>query len=281
MTHAGKQTVLITGAASGIGQQAALALAARGHRVIATARSLERLAGLRQEAEARGLTLIYDVLDIANEQQARQLAAKHTVNTLLCNAAIGDTGPIVEVPLPRVRANFEINVTGTLAVIQAFVPQMMQRRGGRVVVMSSMAALAAPPFFNPYASTKAALESLCASLRMELRRFDVQVAVINPGRINGGHNAEIVAAKYDWLAPNSPYRPFLADMKRHDAAILRGGYPIRSIMPSIIATVESPRPRLRYAAPFKYRLGLGLMRLLPTRLIEWIMRQPGRLAFLK
>jgi short-subunit dehydrogenase len=281
MIHTAKQTIFITGAATGIGKQAALELARRGHTVIVTARNRDALVNLQTDAEAEGLTLVYDELDITDTAQTRKLAQRYKVDVLLNNAAIGDTGPVAEVPLNRVRANFEVNVTSTLAMVQAFVPQMIQRRQGRIVVMSSMVGLVTPLFMSPYSASKAALESICASLRMELSYFDIDVVLVNPGRIDGGHNAKIAATKYDWLSKDSPYRDLISEMKQQDDGLLRNAYPISSVVPSIVKAVEAKHPRVHYAAPFKYRLGLFFARLTPSRLQDWVFLKANRLKFLK
>jgi short-subunit dehydrogenase len=275
------KTILITGAGSGIAKQTALTLAARGHNVIATGRTLADLQQLRLDAEQQNLQLTYDVLDVTSAEQAQSVVGKYQIDVLLNNAAIGDTGPIAEVPLDRVRQNFEVNVLGTLNVIQTVVLQMSQRRNGRIIIMSSIVGLFTPMFFNPYAGTKAALESMAASLRNELKYFNIDTVVINPGRIDGGHNAKIAATKYEWITPASPYYPYIEEMKRHDHMLLDNAYPIDRVVPSIVAAVEAKHPRVRYAAPLKYRLNLFFGRLLPSRLQDWIFFKADRFKFLK
>jgi short-subunit dehydrogenase len=275
------KTVLITGAASGIAFQAALELAARGHQVVATARHLEDLDKLKAAANKQKLGLDYQALDITDPEAAKQLASKYTIDVLINSAASGETGPIAELPLERVRANFETNVFGTLAVIQAFVPQMIARRSGRIVVMSSMAGLTTPMFFNPYSGTKAAIESISASLRNELKYFNVEVAVVVPGRIDGGHNARIAATKYDWLKSDSPYYPLIDEMKQHDRMLLDNAYPIKPVVRDIVKAVEDKKPRVHYATPSKYRLGLLMLRLMPSRMQDWLFFKADRLLLFK
>ena len=276
-----RKTILITGAATGIARHTSIAYARRGHRVIVTARSIEALAPLKQEAEAKGLTLEYDVLDITNGEQSKALAAKYTIDVLLNSAANGETGPIVEEPIERVRDNFETNVFGTLLVIQAFAPQMMQRKSGRIIIMSSMVGLALPMFFNSYAGTKAAIESFAGSMRNELKYFNIDVVIMNPGRIDGGHNAQISDTKFSWLKPDSLYYPLIEEMKRHDRVLLENAYPIESVVRDLIKAVEDAKPRVRYASPGKYQVGLLLLRLLPSRTLDWIFFKADRLKFLK
>ncbi|HEX3569083.1 MAG TPA: SDR family oxidoreductase [Candidatus Saccharimonadales bacterium] len=276
-----QKVILITGAATGIGRATALTLAARGHKVIATSYSRESLAELERAAQSQNLTLTYDVLDITNTAQVQEVAQKYLIDVLLNNAAIGDTGPIVEVPLDHVRRNFEVNVVGTLGVIQAVVPQMIARKQGRIIVMSSMVGVTTPMFMNPYAGTKAALESFCDSMRNELAYFNIDVSAINPGRVDGGHNAKIAATKYEWLAPNSPYYSLIEEMKRHDHMLLDNAYGIDTVVPYIVKAIEAAHPKTHYAAPFKYRLGLFFNRLLPSRARDWVFFKATRLKFLK
>jgi short-subunit dehydrogenase len=275
------KTILITGAGSGIALQTAIELAKIGHHVIATARSIPELDDLQQQAESQQLVLTYDALDITNNDQAVALAKKYTIDTLINSAANGETGPIVEEPMQRVRANFETNVFGTLQVIQAFAPQMIARKSGRIIVVSSFVGLALPMFFNSYASTKAAMESIAGSLRNELRYFNVDVVIMNPGRIDGGHNAKIAATKYDWIKKDSPYHALEDEMKTHDRLLLDNAYPIRPVVLDMIKAVQATRPRIRYASPSKYRLGLVLIRLMPTRFQDWVFFKADRLKFLK
>jgi short-subunit dehydrogenase len=208
------KTILITGAGSGIGKDTAIGLAKRGHHVIASDVTRQRLSKLEAEATSLGLELEYIGLDITKQENVDESASKYAVDVLINNAGSGETGPIAEVPLERVKRNFDINVFGTLRVIQAFTPGMIKRKSGRIIIMGSMVGLTTPMFFSPYSSTKAALESIAASLRNELSYFNIPVIVINPGRIDGGHNALIAATKYEWLKEGSPYYPLIEEMKR-------------------------------------------------------------------
>ena len=107
------KTILITGAGSGIGRDAAFALAARGHRVIATTFDEAQAVALRAECQARGQALEVFKLDItlaADREQLRPLA----LDVLINNAAIGDSGSLAEVDMGRVRRIFEVNLFATL-----------------------------------------------------------------------------------------------------------------------------------------------------------------------
>src|SRR5712691_2146476 len=118
------KTVMITGSGSGFGKGASLALAARGHRVIATTETEAHAAALR--AEAPQLTV--EKLDITSTDVGK--AREWDIDVLINNAGAGQTGPMADVPLDRVRHLFEVNVFGTLAVTQSVLPRMLAKGAG-------------------------------------------------------------------------------------------------------------------------------------------------------
>ena len=91
-------------------------------------------------------------------------------------------GPIETVPLDLVRRQFEVNVLGPIAVIQAFLP-LLRKGQGRIVNMSSIAGVAAVPFLGTYGASKFALEALTDALRLELRAWGISVSLVEPGAI--------------------------------------------------------------------------------------------------
>ena len=133
-------TVLITGAGSGFGKAAALALAARGHDVIATTETAEQ-ADVPLRAEAPQLRV--EQLDITTADVEKVDA--WDIDVLIDNAGAGQFGPLADVPLDIVRRLFEVNVFGTLAITQRVLAQMIPRRSGRVIIVSSIAGLVAAP----------------------------------------------------------------------------------------------------------------------------------------
>ena len=127
------KTVMITGSGSGFGKGASLALAERGHRVIATTETEAQAAELRVEAPQ----LTVEKLDITSSDVGK--AAEWDIDVLINNAGAGQTGPMADVPLDRVRHLFEVNVFGTLAVTQQVLPRMVAKGAGRVIIVSSIA----------------------------------------------------------------------------------------------------------------------------------------------
>ncbi|NBT93281.1 MAG: SDR family NAD(P)-dependent oxidoreductase, partial [Betaproteobacteria bacterium] len=161
------KTILITGAGTGIGRDAALALAARGHEVLATTVDAAQAAALQQLAAQRGLRLQSFKLDITDAAD-RALLDAHAIDVLVNNAALGESGSLAEVDMDRVRRVFEVNLFSTLALTQVALRGMIDRQRGTVVFISSIAGRVPFPFLMPYSMTKFALSAAAAGLRAEM-----------------------------------------------------------------------------------------------------------------
>lgn len=191
------KTVMITGAGSGFGRGASLALAERGHTVIATTETDEQAAALR--AEAPGITV--EKLDITTDDVA--MASGWDLDVLINNAGAGQTGPMADVPVDRVRRLFDVNVFGTLAVTQAVLPRMVAKGAGRIVIMSSIAGVLSAPAFGPYSMTKHALEAMGKAMRGELAGQGVDVCLLNPGPYLTGFNDRMADSMWEWFGEHS------------------------------------------------------------------------------
>jgi len=194
--------VLITGAGSGFGKGTAVALALRGHKVIATTETEAQANALR--AEHRQIQI--EKLDITSSADIAK-AATFDVDVLINNAGAGQTGPMADVPIDRVRHLFEVNVFGTLAVTQAVLPKMAAKKSGRIIIVSSIGGVIAGPSFGPYAMTKHALEAMGKSMRAELVASGIDVTLINPGPYNTGFNDRMAASMWEWFGDQAISAP--------------------------------------------------------------------------
>ena len=204
------KTVLITGAGSGFGKGASVALAARGHRVIATTETEDQAAGLRTEAPE----LTVEKLDITSSDVGK--AAAWDVDVLINNAGAGQTGPMADVPLDRVRRLFEVNVFGTLAMTQSVLPGMVAKGSGRVIIVSSIAGVVSGPSFGPYSMTKHALEAMGKAMRAELAPQGIDVTLLNPGPYLTGFNDRMADSMWEWFGAgslNAPATPMFEMMR--------------------------------------------------------------------
>ncbi len=190
------KTVLITGAASGFGRGAAVALAARGHTVIAAVESDHQAAELAA-AQPELTVAKLDVTDPAD----LDVVDRWDLDVYVGNAGLGQTGPLSTIPMDRIRRVFEVNVFGALAVAQRVAMQMRAKRSGRILLVSSIAGVRAGSGSGPYSMTKHAMQAMGGVLRNELAPFGVDVALINPGPYATGFNDRMANDPGDWFDP--------------------------------------------------------------------------------
>jgi NAD(P)-dependent dehydrogenase (short-subunit alcohol dehydrogenase family) len=195
------RTVVITGAGSGFGRGASLALAARGHEVIATTETEDQADALRAAAPQ----LRVEKLDITTDDVDKVRGWEFDV--LVNNAGAGQTGPLADVPIERVRRLFEVNVFGTLRVTQAALAGMLARGSGRVIIVSSIAGVVSGPAFGPYSMTKHALEAMGKAMRAELAPQGVDVTLLNPGPYLTGFNDRMADSMWEWFSEDSLSAP--------------------------------------------------------------------------
>jgi NAD(P)-dependent dehydrogenase (short-subunit alcohol dehydrogenase family) len=172
-------SVLVTGASKGIGRAIARELAARGHRVVATARDPRTLEDL--DVAAR---LALDVTDPASVAEA--VSAAGEVDVLVSNAGVIFHAPVESLPLEATAALFEANTFGALRMAQAVLPQMRGRGSGRLLFMSSVLGRIALPASGAYAASKWALEALAETLALEVAPYGVGVTLLEPGPVASG-----------------------------------------------------------------------------------------------
>jgi len=204
------KTVLITGAGSGFGKGAALALAERGHKVVATTETDEQAEALRTEAPQ----LTVEKVDITSSDVRK--AADWDIDVLINNAGAGQTGPMADVPLDRVRHLFEVNVFGTLAITQSVLPRLVAKGAGRIIIVSSIAGVVSGPAFGPYSMTKHALEAMGKAMRAELASQGIDVTLLNPGPYLTGFNDRMADSMWEWFGAgslNAPATPLFEMMR--------------------------------------------------------------------
>jgi len=190
--------IMITGAATGFGRGTALELAKRGHTVIAGVQIAPQVTELMKTASDAGVQLNIQVLDV-NDEGDREAALKNEVDVLINNPGVMETGPVAEIPMDRVRRNFETNVFGTLALTQGFARQMVERGSGKIVFVTSMGGLITVPFGGIYCATKHAIEAIAEALKAELAGTGVEVCTANPGVYGTGFNERGAETMMRWF----------------------------------------------------------------------------------
>lgn len=182
----GSGCVWITGASTGLGRAIALRFAAAGHHVAASARGLEQLQSLANEAKSPVSPRPLDVTDRA--ATATVIAQIEEENGPI-DIAILNAGTHLPMAADKYSADIvakllDVNVMGVAYGLEALLPRMIERRAGTVAVVSSVAGYRGLPTAAAYGASKAALINMCESLKLELDRHGVRLVLINPGFID-------------------------------------------------------------------------------------------------
>jgi len=171
------KTVLITGCSSGFGLDIARLFLARDWQVVATMRTP------RDDVLPPSERLRVLALDVTDPQSIRQaVEAAGPIDVLVNNAGFGVASPGELTPMATVRQVFETNTFGTIALTQAVLPQMRERRSGVVVNVTSSVTIKALPLIAAYSASKAAVNAFTESLAVELAPFGVRARLVLPGR---------------------------------------------------------------------------------------------------
>ena len=181
-----RETVLITGASSGIGRELAKLFAADGSRVVLVARRLERLEALAAEFRETGgeaIPLVCDLLDpTAPQKLFDDLAArKIDVDVLVNNAGFGGAGKIANLPLERQMGMIQLNIAALTHLTRLFAPPMLKRRRGGILNVGSIAGFQSGANQAVYCATKAYVLSFTEALAAELAGSGVTVSLLAPG----------------------------------------------------------------------------------------------------
>ena len=287
-----RRHVLVTGASSGIGRATTLRLAADGWHVYAGIRNPEDGDKLSRSATAGELTpLVLDVTDPGHIAAATAAVAPHVptsgLDGLVDNAGIGLAAPTELVPLDAFRRQLEINVTGQLAVTQAFLP-LLRRACGRIVMISSIGVRFAPPFAGPLDASKAALSALADALRQELAPWGVRVVLVEPASVNSAAPDKVLRdAEALMAAAPSQARALYEDTFTRMLAVMlrreRNGSSPDVVAETISRALTTSRPRTVYLTG-RYARRMATLSLLPTPLLDAARRRvfglpaPGSLA---
>lgn len=266
------QTVLITGASSGIGEATARKLLEEGYIVYAAARRVEKMGDL----EAAGAVVLK--MDVANEDDmvagVELISREHGgVDILINNAGFGLYGAMEDIPLEEARYQFEVNLFGAARLSQLVLPYMREKGEGKIVNVSSIGGRIYTPLGSWYHATKHALEGWSDCLRFELRDFGIDVIIIQPGAIRTEFG-EVAFGRAMERSSTSAYSRFASGMRamRERSKSNRApGSPPSVIADTIGKALRAKRPKTRYAAGKYARLLLLIRRLISDRMYDRIM----------
>ena len=241
-----KKVILITGASSGMGKEAAKKLIREGHTVYAVARRIDQMQDLKSLG---GFPLQMDVTNEGDIQRVVDavLHKEGRIDVLWNNAGYGLYGAVEDIPLAEARKEMEVNVFGIAAMTQKVVPFMRAAKSGLIINTSSMGGKMYFPMGAWYHASKHAVEGLSDCLRLELKAFNIRVVVLEPGFIATEFGA-VLLDNFSKVPKQSAYTPM---MNKIIEGTKKAGQGNGSSKPSVIADaiskiVKSNNPRTRY-----------------------------------
>lgn len=271
--------VLITGASTGIGKNASHAFARAGYNVLAGVRSERDYTAILGEKNPNLHPLMLDVTHHEQVESGAKIAAEiigdGQLVAIINNAGLVVHGTVLHVPIDEWRQQFEVNLFGLIRVTQFFFPLLNKPRSAgdyhprRIINMGSVSGLFSSPFLGPYAASKYALEAVSDSLRRELYYTDIQVVIIEAGKIAtpiwdkartqpsyaGPEHAGVIAFKDKLLDK-----------------MITEGLPEDTLNPLLLQVVQASKVKARYLhAPNK--IGFRLTTWLPTKWIDRIIHR--------
>ena len=203
---------LVTGCSTGIGYSASLMLARNGFYTYASMRNIGKSTSIKRLATKEALPLEAIQLDVNDDLSVKNaieeiISEKGRIDILVNNAGYGLIGPIEDISIEELKAQFETNLFGVIRVTQQVLPTMRrQKEGGRIINVSSIGGIVGYPFSAAYCSAKFALEGLSESMSYEVEPFDIKVILIEPAFvISDFHNNAKIVIKSDKAANTSPY----------------------------------------------------------------------------
>jgi len=278
-------TVLITGASSGIGAACAESLADKGFHLCLTARREDRLAALCGKINDRcgdgvAFHVVGDVTDDAARRAvlAEAMSQWGRLDVLVNNAGLALAGAVEDLDLDQVRRQFEVNTFASLAWMQLVGPVMREQRRGRIINMSSVSGRISLPALGGYAASKFAVEAFSDAARVEYRPWGISISLIEPGAISteiwqkSRDQADAHASHWE----SSPFAPIYDNQRKHAERLMSGEGPSpRIVARAVCHAATARRPKTRYRMPADTRI-VNVLTHLPTRLRDWaVMRLFG------
>ena len=240
---------VVTGANSGIGRATAIHLAAQGHTVYGTVRSIDKAAKLQSMAAAAGVEIHLVELDVADDESVRAgfaeilAATGGVVDVLVNNAGVGGNAVAEECPTSLYLDVFNVNVCGAVRCLQQVLPGMRERGSGSIVNITSIAGRVAALAQSPYVASKWAFEGVSEGLAQELAPFGIRVVIIEPGVTKSAIFAKNIDAPNQTGAYDTAYRRLF---QFYAAGLVNATDPFE-VGAVIHHAVTTDTPQLRYA----------------------------------
>jgi NAD(P)-dependent dehydrogenase (short-subunit alcohol dehydrogenase family) len=261
---------LVTGASSGIGKAASLALLEAGFEVVGTSRNTSGI------TDRDGVTFLD--LDVTSDESVSALVRRvieqfGRVDVLVNNAGTGAAGAAEESSVTQDQRVFDINFFGLIRMTKAVLPHMRARGSGRIINVSSVLGLVPGPYMASYVATKHAIEGYSESVDHEVREHGVRVLLIEPAYTKTGFDTNA-------LQPDAPLTVYAEQRQVFDgvlATAMAAGDDPATVAKAIVAAAIDPKPKLRYTAGSTARRVSTLRRFVPARAFDKQIRKLNHL----
>ena len=256
------KVVLITGGSSGIGKSIGEYLSDKGFTVYGTSRNP------KSYSDSKFNLVTLDVTDNATIKSAIKtvIDSEGCLDVLINNAGAGITGPLEEIPEVEIKRNFETNLFGPINVIKAVLPQMREQRSGLIINVTSIAGYMGLPYRGIYSASKAALEIITETFRMEIKDFNIKMVNVAPGDFA----TNIAAGRYHApVIKGSPYEEkYGSVLKAIDEDVKKGNDP-KLVASEIYKIINISNPKIHYkVGAFMQKFSIVLKRFLPDKMYE-------------
>jgi NAD(P)-dependent dehydrogenase (short-subunit alcohol dehydrogenase family) len=265
-----KPVALVTGASSGIGKAAALALVDAGFEVIGTSRNTS---GVEPVDGVSFLDLDVTSDESVSTAVGRVIERFGRLDVLVNNAGTGAAGAAEESSVVQDQRVFDINFFGLVRMTKAVLPLMRAAGTGRIINISSVLGLVPAPYMASYAATKHAIEGYSESVDHELRQRGIRVLLVEPAYTRTGFDAKAIQ-------PDSPLPIYAAQRRTFDGVMARAmadGDDPATVAKAIVAAATDAKPKVRYTAGSTAGRVSALRRFVPTRVFDRQIRKLNRL----
>ena len=259
-----QKVVLITGASSGLGLATALHLSEKGFNVFGTSRDPKKY---KEKLPFDLLPLEITDRDSINKCVNEVINRSNKIDILINNAGRGITGPIEEINHDAVIDNFKTNCFGPVNICQAVLPHMRSQSSGLIVNITSIAGHTGLPFRGIYSASKSALSIITESLRIEVKKFGIDVCSVAPGDFA----TDIASRRYHSpIIKNSPYKKYFDNLNKMNSHVDNGNPPDQ-VAKLIEIIIRKRKISVHYqVGPFIQKLTKTLKKILPSRIFEYL-----------